>query len=95
MSEKLYKCPCCGQNTLDEDYEDSCEICSLCGWEREKDYELDPDNPFAGSANGDISLNEARAYWNKHHSRVPKIPFGTREQFYGKANTENAQPDGQ
>ena len=29
---ELYKCPCCGQYTLEEDYEDSYEICPVCGW---------------------------------------------------------------
>lgn len=72
----LYKCPCCGQNTLEEDYEDSYEICPECGWEREYAYELDPDNPLAGCANGDLSLNDARKYWNEHHSRVPHVPYG-------------------
>jgi hypothetical protein len=81
MSDQLYQCPCCGQNTLEEDYEDSYEVCPECGWEREQAYELEPDNPLAGCANGDISLNEARSYWREHHSRVPKIPFHTRENL--------------
>ena len=75
MTKNLYQCPCCGQYTLDEDFENSYETCPACGWEREYAYELDPDNPYAGSANGDISFNSARKYWNEHHSRIPKIPF--------------------
>ena len=67
---ELYKCPCCGQYTLEEDYEDSYEICSVCGWEREYAYELEPDNPEAGSSNGWMSLNEAREYWKNNHKRL-------------------------
>ena len=30
---ELYKCPCCEQYTLEEDYVDSYEICPVCGAE--------------------------------------------------------------
>lgn len=66
----LYLCPCCGQNTLEDEDKDSYEICPVCGWEKEYDYERDPDK-ILGFSNGDISLNMARDYWNKHHERIP------------------------
>lgn len=52
---KLFKCPCCGKETLSE--ERNWEVCSNCGWE---DDAIQLENPdFAGGANL-FSLNEYR-----------------------------------
>ena len=79
VKNSLFVCPCCGQNTLEEDYEDSYEICPECGWEREYAYELHPDKVL-GFSNGDISLNMARAYWNRYHRQIP-YEFFNQSQF--------------
>lgn len=43
--EELYKCPCCGYNTLSEEYNLSkgtgYEICPFCGWEDDGTTDLD------------------------------------------------------
>jgi hypothetical protein len=56
-SRKLYPCPCCEQNTLDEPPPGTFDICSRCGWEDDNVQFDDPD--FRGGANAE-SLNEAR-----------------------------------
>lgn len=43
--EKLYKCPCCGYNTLTEIYNSEegtgYDICPLCGWEDDGTTDID------------------------------------------------------
>ena len=58
--EKLYPCCCCGHEFLEE--YDSFEICPVCGWE---DDGLQNDLPDFGGGANDLSLNEARAAWEK------------------------------
>ncbi len=55
MTNINYKCPCCGQKTLDS--ERMFDICSVCGWEDDNVQFSDPD--FWGGANF-FSLNEYR-----------------------------------
>lgn len=50
-----YKCPCCGQKTLDSEH--MFDICSVCGWEDDNVQFADPN--FFGGANF-FSLNEYR-----------------------------------
>ncbi|MBQ1629564.1 MAG: hypothetical protein II098_10495 [Treponema sp.] len=50
-----YKCPCCGQKTLDSEH--MFDICSVCGWEDDNVQFSNPD--FRGGANF-FSLNEYR-----------------------------------
>ena len=50
-----YKCPCCGNFTLDD--ERHFDICPVCRWE---DDNLQADDPnFKGGAN-EVNLNKAR-----------------------------------
>jgi hypothetical protein len=46
---------------------DGYEICEACGWEDDGVQNREPE--FAGGAN-QMSLNEARAYWQGTHARV-------------------------
>ena len=43
--EELYKCPCCGYNTLTEEFNKSkgtgYDICPLCGWEDDGTTDID------------------------------------------------------
>ena len=50
-----YKCPCCGQKTLDSEH--MFDICSICGWEDDNVQFSNPD--LRGGANF-FSLNEYR-----------------------------------
>ena len=56
-----HKCPVCGEYTFEED--DSHDVCEVCYWEDCGVQEDEPD--FEGGAN-DMSLNQAREYWQKH-----------------------------
>lgn len=60
----LFKCPCCGSETIGElgEY----EICIVCKWEDDPVQSDDPD--YAGGANH-ISLNEARKIWLQRKTR--------------------------
>lgn len=58
--DERFPCPCCDQYTLEEDEENSYEICRLCGWEKES---VSPGD--VSGANG-IRLETARAYWAKY-----------------------------
>ena len=55
MTNISYKCPCCGQKTLDSEH--MFDICSVCGWEDDNVQFSNPD--FRGGANF-FSLNEYR-----------------------------------
>lgn len=55
-----YQCPCCNQHTLEEDEENSYEICSVCGWKRES---VKPGD--ISGANG-VTLELAKACWAKY-----------------------------
>jgi anaerobic ribonucleoside-triphosphate reductase len=65
MNEGVQSCRCCGESTLSESH--SYEICEICGWE--DDPVQNEDASFRGGAN-QMSLNEARAYWNATRKRV-------------------------
>lgn len=56
-NKKKFKCPCCGNLTLNEEPPGTYDICDICGWE---DDEIQFDNPdYEGGANT-LSLNQAR-----------------------------------
>jgi hypothetical protein len=57
---KLYKCPCCGEATLDELGE--FEICSVCDWEDDPGQSEYPDDDCGAN---ELSLNQYRAEWEK------------------------------
>lgn len=53
---KSKKCPCCGKETLNPEYE-CFEICNNCGWQDDRYQE---DNPNVAHCANIMSLNEAR-----------------------------------
>jgi hypothetical protein len=65
MNGGLNPCQCCGEPTISEP--DGYEICDVCGWEDDYVQNRDPD--YAGGAN-QMSLKEARAYWQSTQNRV-------------------------
>ena len=66
----LYRCPCCGQPSLEE--RGANEICHLCYWQDEGQ-----DDPVAdevwGGANGQLSLTQARENCRKCGAYDPRI----------------------
>lgn len=52
-----YKCPCCGNYTLDEKPPGTFEVCSMCNWEDDEAQYNDPE--YVGGANK-LCLNEAK-----------------------------------
>jgi hypothetical protein len=62
MSVALVACPCCGQQTLDEEPPGTFQICEICDWEDDPVQFADPD--FEGGANI-RSLNQARSSFGK------------------------------
>ncbi len=83
---KKFKCPCCGNYTLEEEPTDTYEICSVCFWEDDPLQFRNHD--YVGGANK-MSLNEARENYKMFgakgkeslsHVRPPKsdeIPLDT------------------
>ena len=67
----MQKCACCGNYSLEDD--SLFEICDVCNWQQDAVMEDNPD--YTGGANYDMSLNEARKYWNKYHKPIPKRLF--------------------
>lgn len=61
MSQKRYRCPCCGYFTFTEPGE-SYEICPVCYWENDAVQNEHPD--YTGGANT-LSLNESRKNYQK------------------------------
>lgn len=57
---KKFKCPCCGQLTIEEEREN--EICEVCGWE---DDWWDTNNPDAPPCCNWMTLNQAREQFRK------------------------------
>jgi len=57
---KLYPCPCCGENTLRE--KDDYEICPVCDWEDDPGQRKHPDDDLGAN---NISLNAHKAAWEK------------------------------
>ena len=53
--DQKFKCPCCGQMTLDDEREN--DICQVCGWE---DDWWDSNNPDSLPSCNWLTLNEAR-----------------------------------
>jgi len=55
---KLYACPCCGENTFEDIGE--FDICSICKWE---DDPLQRDDPNDDMGANTLSLNDYRKQW--------------------------------
>lgn len=64
-----YKCPCCGNYTLNGRPPGTYEICMICQWE---DDQVQYDDPaYAGGAN-ELCLNDARKLYELHKGVVAK-----------------------
>ena len=63
MKKLKYKCPCCGNKTLDEKPTGTYDICDICWWE--DDPVQFRDHNFSGGANV-VSLNQARKNFKKY-----------------------------
>lgn len=57
-------CPVCGEYEFEE--EGSFDICDVCGWEDDPLQAKEPD--LEGGAN-EMSLNQARAAWEKENGK--------------------------
>ncbi|MGP1608965.1 MAG: CPCC family cysteine-rich protein [Clostridium sp.] len=55
---KLLKCACCGNFTIEDEY----ETCLICNWS--KDFIQEEDHDYWGGAN-DMSLNQAKEAYKK------------------------------
>lgn len=74
-AEPGYPCPCCAWAGFGASSPGTHEICSACGWE---DDPLQFDDPnFRGGAN-ELSLMEAREYFERHGSSCPRPSHSTR-----------------
>ncbi|MFG0293765.1 MAG: CPCC family cysteine-rich protein [Phycisphaerales bacterium JB050] len=64
--QAVFFCPCCGLRTLELRPPDSCDICSICGWEDDIDLRIQSCHHQSGAN----SMSIAEAYGNY-------IRFGT------------------
>ncbi|GEM_PF-777543 len=64
----MEKCPCCGYDTLGRFFEGrgNYEICDLCNWEDDPNYNEHYPDEVGGGANSKYSLTEARQNFKKH-----------------------------
>ncbi len=65
MADEKFKCPCCGEATLEE--QDAYCICDKCGWQDDPDQTKNPDLPTGANM---LSLNKAKEVWSKHHDSI-------------------------
>jgi hypothetical protein len=79
-SVKTYRCPCCGYKTLYG--RGGFEICEVCYWEDDGQDEVDKDIALGGP-NGDLSLSQARANFQK---------FGASDRKF-KTHVRPPEPD--
>ncbi len=79
-----YKCPCCGQKTLDSEH--MFDICSVCGWEDDNVQFSNPD--FRGGANF-FSLNEYRKAYLEGKD-VKKLQEAASTEYANQAKQEYA-----
>lgn len=56
--DKLLKCACCGNFTIEDEY----DTCHICNWQKDLVQEKDPN--FWGGANN-MSLNQAKDAYKK------------------------------
>jgi hypothetical protein len=86
-----YRCPCCGQATLEERGGD--EVCHVCYWQDEGQ-----DDPVAdevwGGANGKLSLNQARENFRRCGAYDPRIGRDTPGGDKPRPDTESAPGTG-
>jgi len=66
-----YTCPCCGYKTLEEEGDNTYEICDICGWEVD-DYQT-PESPDAWGGANVPSLRDAQQNFIHHGQANPDI----------------------
>lgn len=84
MTSINYKCPCCGQKTLDSEH--MFDICSVCGWEDDNVQFRNPD--FFGGANF-FSLNEYKRVFLEGKD-VLKLQEEARHEYLEQIKAEYA-----
>lgn len=75
FKEQKYKCPCCGNYTLNvmEGYDVPLfEICKVCGWMYD---EVDQEHPDRAGGNR-ISFNDAKENYRKFGRVLEDLDFG-------------------
>ena len=76
--DTLYRCPCCGYRTLTAP--ETLQLCPVCWWEDDGQEDRDA----AGvrlTVNGDLSLQEARTYFQRCGAAHPRfLPFVRKAQ---------------
>ena len=72
-AELRFRCPCCGYKTLTSP--ESMDLCPVCWWE--DDGQEDPDaDDVRRTVNGDLSLKEARAFFQSCGASHPRfLPY--------------------
>jgi hypothetical protein len=71
--EVRYRCPCCGYRTLDAP--GAFELCPVCWWEDDGQEDADAEEVRL-TVNGQLSLNEARAFYASYGAAHPRfLPY--------------------
>jgi hypothetical protein len=76
--EVRYRCPCCGYKTLDAP--GALQLCPVCWWEDDGQEDRDA-SEVRLTVNGQLSLNEARAYFTEFGAAHPRfLPYVRKPQ---------------
>ena len=79
----MFKCPVCGKFEFEHD--NDFDVCEVCHWQNDGVQNDDPD--YFGGANW-MTLNKARANWEKHGKIMTEDDFRERREYkeakYGK-----------
>jgi len=77
--ENRYRCPCCGSKTLDAP--GALALCPVCWWEDDGQSDTDAAEVRL-TVNGDLSLDEARAYYARYGAAHPRfLPYVRKPQL--------------
>lgn len=68
-----FRCPCCGYKTLDAP--EAMKLCAVCWWEDDGQGDGDA-SEVRFTVNGQLSLQEARAYYAQFGAAHPRfLPY--------------------
>lgn len=71
--EVRYRCPCCGYKTLETP--GALQLCPVCWWEDDGQEDEDASDVRL-TVNGQLSLNQARAYFTQCGASHPRfLPY--------------------